>query len=343
LVSNAGVDVVEIIHSKANFGDDLNLLLWKEILPPEMFDAEDIVMVGIGSILNEEMLPASKTRGKRVYILGSGASYGALPTGWEAWSLLAFRGPLTAQLFNRPEAAITDGAALMAAVPALMRQQESRDLILFMPHHSSIERGRWDTVARACGYTFVDPQWHVSKILTYFSRAKLVIAEAMHAAIVADTMRIPWIPIWMSPDISAFKWRDWTSSLELPFQPVAIQASSLREKVRHREIVREAEREGQVPASRVNMEDASALLTDHQNRYRIGTLEGERTGPKTNMIRRVVKQASKAIDPWFVEMAASQLRRLPVERSYLSKDAIFKSRVSQLLDAVGVMSKEVLG
>jgi succinoglycan biosynthesis protein ExoV len=44
----------------------------------------------------------------------------------------------------------------------------------------------------------------------------------MHAAIVADTFRIPWVPVVTNARINEFKWRDWTSSLDLEYAPERI-------------------------------------------------------------------------------------------------------------------------
>ena len=46
----------------------------------------------------------------------------------------------------------------------------------------------------------------------------------MHAAIVADTLRVPWVPLMTSSDINSFKWLDWTQSMRVPYQPVRIGA-----------------------------------------------------------------------------------------------------------------------
>lgn len=36
----------------------------------------------------------------------------------------------------------------------------------------------------------------------------MVLADAMHAAIIADAMRVPWLPLITSPQINTFKWLD---------------------------------------------------------------------------------------------------------------------------------------
>jgi succinoglycan biosynthesis protein ExoV len=57
--------------------------------------------------------------------------------------------------------------------------------------------------------------------------ARLVLAEAMHAAIVADSLRVPWIAVSSSPKVSSFKWLDWTQSMELPYLPLRLPASTV--------------------------------------------------------------------------------------------------------------------
>ena len=37
--------------------------------------------------------------------------------------------------------------------------------------------------------------------------------------IVADALRVPWIPLVTSPRILSFKWQDWCQSIELTYQP----------------------------------------------------------------------------------------------------------------------------
>ena len=43
-----------------------------------------------------------------------------------------------------------------------------------------------------------------------------MLTEALHGAIVADALRVPWIPIRLYDRYSEFKWRDWTESMHLP-------------------------------------------------------------------------------------------------------------------------------
>lgn len=58
-------------------------------------------------------------------------------------------------------------------------------------------------------------RWDISEIMRTISGAKLVIAEAMHAAIIADAYRVPWVSVATSSRINGFKWQDWASSLDM--------------------------------------------------------------------------------------------------------------------------------
>src|SRR5205814_2371845 len=48
----------------------------------------------------------------------------------------------------------------------------------------------------------------------------LLVTEAMHGAVVADALRVPWIALRMYSKIDEFKWRDWCASLRLPYEPL---------------------------------------------------------------------------------------------------------------------------
>ena len=102
-----------------------------------------------------------------------------------------------------------------------------------MPHHRSIRLSPWAEIAKEAGLTFVSPQQPVADVLAAFGRAKLVVTEAMHGAIVADTLRIPWIPVVVSPMIDEFKWRDWALSMDVPYAPVQVAAGAARDRRRY--------------------------------------------------------------------------------------------------------------
>ena len=89
-----------------------------------------------------------------------------------------------------------------------------------MPHHSSIIGTDWKTVCRSLRIKYIDPTQDFEKCLHDIRASEIVIAEAMHAAIVADSLRVPWIPVnFHGKYINSFKWNDWCQSLGLEYNP----------------------------------------------------------------------------------------------------------------------------
>src|SRR5271170_2900638 len=308
---------------KLNFGDDLNEVIWRELLPKHIFKDDDVRLLGIGSIFNADFAPLSRTRGKRMFVLGSGAGYFALPPGCENWEILAVRGPLTADLVGKPEVAATDSAALLSVLPQIVRLAPERNTTLLIPHHSSATYGQWEKVAEAAGMTLLDPRWPMPVVMEHFSRAKLVVTEAMHGAIVADTLRIPWIPITVAPDTLPFKWRDWTLSLNLPYEPILVSASSGWEMLHHRVLRRMAKRDGVVASALVkDLNSKSGLIADFKARYKTVSQKttAEKavpTSPTKKRILSIARTVSSPLDEFFISNTAKQIRKIALGESYL--------------------------
>jgi succinoglycan biosynthesis protein ExoV len=332
---------------KLNFGDDLNEIVWRELLPKHVFEVKDVLLMGIGSIFNANFAPLSRTQGKRVFVLGSGAGYYGLPPGWENWEILAVRGPLTAELISKPGVAATDSAALLSLLPQVVSLAPERNSTLFIPHHSSAAFGQWAKVAAAAGMTYLDPRWPVPVVMEHFSRARLVVTEAMHGAIVADTLRIPWIPITIAPDTLPFKWRDWTLSLDLPYDPILVAASSGWEMLHHRVLKRIAKTDGLVPSALVrDMNSRADLIADFKERYKTMTQKPPTTksiqpSERKKRLLSVVQTVSCTFDEFFIGNAAKQIRKISLGKSYLSKDSEFSRAIDQLQEAADQFVKMV--
>jgi succinoglycan biosynthesis protein ExoV len=325
-----------------NFGDDLNEVLWKQVLPQACFDVNDAVLLGIGSIFRDDFLSAEATNHKRVFVLGSGAGTGPLPASWpnSKWSILGVRGPLTARLIGLPRAAMTDGAALIAAVPALLPKAPKHDEIAFMPHYNSVPFGRWPDICAEAGMTYIDPHWPVENVIGQMGRARLVVTEAMHGAIVADTLRIPWVPVVCSPAILPFKWIDWTESLELDYRPRSIPASSAWEALKNLKI---RAIDGLRGVNGISDRDQD-ILDDFY--YRFGSMSGVDLVRKPLISRGLAKRAQRMtalFDRIFYDRAAEELVAASKGPAYLSKENKFKERVEQLQNAVATLQRTLLG
>ena len=206
-----------------NFGDDINPYLWSHFLPDFFDEVSSELFFGIGTILNRESLPEAK----RYIVFGSGCGYGAPPSLDERWDVRFVRGPLTAYTLGLPfESAITDPAILVASLPG--GAVGGQDAPAFMPHHwTAVHFGA--TLRRTCtrrGIRYLDPREEVPTTLEKLRRSRVLLAEAMHGAIVADALGIPWVPISVSSRILAFKWNDWCATHNLLYNPSRI--ASLR-------------------------------------------------------------------------------------------------------------------
>lgn len=202
-----------------NFGDRLNPWLWPKLLPGCFEDDQRTVFLGIGTILQ-----ASVPDAQRYIVLGSGAGYGPPPQLDERWKFYAVRGPLTARELELPaEIAVTDAAYLLRLVG--LPDPLAGPSIGFMPHWRSLRRVPWRTICDWSGLRFIDPMGKVDRVLAELRGCDCVVAEAMHGAITADLLRIPWYPVRLGTHFLDFKWRDWLASIEvsceaLPLTPM---------------------------------------------------------------------------------------------------------------------------
>lgn len=198
-----------------NFGDRLNEFVWPNYIEDKINDDDEDLLVGIGSLLNHR-LPAKAVK----YILGSGVGHGDLPTVDETWRVAWVRGPLSAKTLGMPESrAISDGAILIADMIAPSAHKAFK--VSFIPHCSANRNGAIETLESICaglGINLINPEWPVHEVLSQIGSSERVITEALHGAISADALRVPWQPVSRS-GVYSFKWHDWTSSMGLAYKP----------------------------------------------------------------------------------------------------------------------------
>jgi succinoglycan biosynthesis protein ExoV len=198
-----------------NFGDDLNPWLWNRLIPDLLDEDESSLFVGIGTLLNHRVPPAPRKQ-----VFGSGAGYGETLKPDSRWKFYCVRGPLTAEVLGLDKKlAITDAAALISQE---VIHAPERSIVSFMPHHDSMFRADWRAISEAAGLHYIDPTAPVDEVLQDINRSRLVVAEAMHGAIVADALRVPWIPVKCYSHVLDFKWQDWCSSLDMNYKPFVL-------------------------------------------------------------------------------------------------------------------------
>jgi len=196
-----------------NFGDELNPWIWMRLLPDAFNDDDRTQFVGIGTVLNDRLPVAPRT-----VVFGAGVGYYGSPCRDDTWSVYCVRGPLSARVLGLPaEAAVTDPAALIRRV-CPRRSSSGASGRAFMPHWKS-DPDEWRGACEETGLALIDPRWPPDRVLDALQQTDLLITEAMHGAIVADALRIPWIPVRTREAINSFKWEDWCRSVALTYQP----------------------------------------------------------------------------------------------------------------------------
>jgi succinoglycan biosynthesis protein ExoV len=196
-----------------NFGDDLNLWLWPR-LAPEVCDRQDATLfVGIGTILTHK-IPRTPTK----VVFGAGCwNTGPLLKIDDRWIFHCVRGPLTAaRLGLDPALALVDPAILVRRF--LNHPPGPKHPVSFMPHLQSMPHADWEALCARIGFHCIDPRSGVERIISELQGTELLLAEAMHGAIVADALRVPWIPVRMYSRFAEFKWQDWTQSIRVPLK-----------------------------------------------------------------------------------------------------------------------------
>ena len=213
-----------------NFGDDLNPYLWPQLLPgafdgtaeyrpkdnhATLADPHDELFVGIGTLIRRE-LPQTAVK----HVFGSGFGYGEPPVD-PNWHYHCVRGPLTAaRLGLAPSLAITDPAVLIRLLP--LPAPIKRHPVSFIPHWEMAASGDWQAVCRLAGIHYIDPRGTPEAVIADIAATDALITEALHGAIVADALRVPWTAVSSKHTILDFKWKDWCGSVGLTYAPVAV-------------------------------------------------------------------------------------------------------------------------
>ncbi|QDH80806.1 polysaccharide pyruvyl transferase [Echinicola soli] len=215
---------------KGNFGDDLNGWLW-----PQLFgtngSSSDFYFVGIGSLLhNDSHVVKGLDAGRRKVVFGTGVKpskvYAKMSLD-DTWDVMFLRGPLSSGELNRKDPYITDAAYAIRLLDDFdkLSQQPKKYKISLMPYFHSTDYFDWQKICDQLGYHYISPHSEkgVEFTLQEIAASECLITEAMHGAIMADTLRVPWHRFILSTPhteggrISDFKWTDWLMSIDIPF------------------------------------------------------------------------------------------------------------------------------
>lgn len=324
-----------------NFGDDLNDWLWADLIPGDWPEGDNVTLCGVGTILTNE-LPSAE----RLLIFGSGAGYGTLPPHLHAPSVTCYgvRGPLTARLCGFGEnKVLADPAILIPDV--LSKDSNLQSDVIFVPHVHSAQRADWSEICQRAGIELVDPRGESKAVIRKLASAKLVLAESMHAAIIADAYRVPWIPVWSSREISYFKWLDWSLSVGATVRPRIISAPSTLAWLD--DIFATVAVNNNVRCAGVSDDgakvDQAAVISQIQKliEWRGSSLA---RFSRTNYLRarqRVFKPLLKLVPDRQVLRAADSLKRLTDQSGCLSDVEQFDSAKKRLYSALDKLKKDM--
>lgn len=208
----------------SNFGDELNPWLWNKLIPDLLIHKNKTLFVGIGTLLNSKLPKAANK-----VVFGAGVGYGEPPKIDSTYKIYFVRGKLSAQALKLDaELGLTDPAILIRKfyTPSERKQYKWS----YMPHFSeAIHNGlALKEICHSLNIHYIDPTSSLEQVLAEIDKSETLFSEAMHGAIVADALRIPWVPVKMREGILAFKWQDWLSSINISYKPVYVhRAASL--------------------------------------------------------------------------------------------------------------------
>jgi succinoglycan biosynthesis protein ExoV len=117
--------------------------------------------------------------------------------------------------------AVTDGAILLGLTGE--KAAAERHGTGFMPHHATAGPA-WRRACERAGLIYLDPTAEVAPTLERLAGCEAIVTEAMHGAIVADTLRVPWAAVATHPKINRFKWQDWCASMGVAYRPARVPA-----------------------------------------------------------------------------------------------------------------------
>ncbi|MGC6401633.1 polysaccharide pyruvyl transferase family protein [Sphingomonas sp. FW199] len=213
-----------------NFGDHMNAWMWPQLFPEQMSGRQDDVLVGIGTLIKESL---NELPGRKI-VFGAGTGYGDALSRQrlENWLFYFVRGPLTAAALGLPEEkGIVDAAWLVDQLPDVCYKPDTvRSGTVFVPHWTSDVYANWKQPCDLAGIRYVSPL-DPDPVLPAIAHAELAIVESLHGAIMADYYRVPWIPVATNNRILEFKWRDFSASLDLNFQPHFLPVTDIVERL----------------------------------------------------------------------------------------------------------------
>lgn len=207
-----------------NFGDELTSYLLQPRIPE--LDSMPGLFVGIGTHLDDRIPKVEPT-----IVFGAGAGYGPVPDLGHA-DVRFVRGPRTARYLGLPADNhgpnprwITDPAILVA--DEVTASADPLNNVVFIPRWSVLA-GDPSIPGRLCplGIRTISPMRSPEDVIGRIAQSRYIITEALHGAVIADALRIPWTPVY-SEQGHFTKWLDWCESMDVRYEPEDLHCVSV--------------------------------------------------------------------------------------------------------------------
>lgn len=291
-------------YQEPNFGDAVNPIIFNRLLPGFFDKDEQSLFLGIGSILG---LYHGNISTEKIVVFSSGFAYGDMPVIDNRYDIRCVRGPLTAKYLNlSPSLAITDGAVLLKLFKEFMGPVKKKYGFSFIPHHHSQRMfNQWDDLLTGLDVHYISPTMDTIEVINQIRQSEFILAEAMHAAIIADCFRIPWIPVKMFQHINAIKWKDWALSMEMKYKPESLTSLF------------------------------NDSWIDHMITNRFFPFD-----KKEKLAKGFSPIYRKYQDVYKKKLFIKEMKEILNKEPFLSKDSVLESRVNQLLEVLEGISQD---
>ena len=198
-------------------------MIFHELFGDLMSKDDGLEILGIGSVLGHAR-PSQNT--SKFFVFSSGfaggdaSTYGNAPEITDKYEVICVRGKKTAKALGLSESlAIADGALLISRLIDIPEEEKLFEFS-YMPHIGSMDLfDQWPRIVESSNIHFIDPRKPPMEVLKEMKQSKVLFTEAMHGAIIADAIQLPWVPLKSNKTINEFKWRDYLETVDLEYFP----------------------------------------------------------------------------------------------------------------------------
>lgn len=193
--------------SKNNFGDELNDIIFPSLGYTKCIQYNKInlqnlnkdCILGLGTLLTKKVKSP-------ITVAGAGSDGQSKPQANLNYKFV--RGKLTTKYLNLKDSlGVGDPVYYLYDYINSKKSKVKNFKIGIIPH--------WKSLKQISGKNVISPFLPVNEFIHKVSECEIVLAEAMHGAMCADILRIPFAPIKIHSDFNEFKWQDWASTMDL--------------------------------------------------------------------------------------------------------------------------------